>query len=181
MLEKRRVKVSIREITRDIRSGLTDLELMKKYDLHSTKALQDIFRKLLDATAIDKTEIEERLVDQGTAAGTSGPRKDLKPRKVPRRKPFGKLTIHDVHDLAEEYTVADLSEAGIKISGIECSVGQRKEFLVRCERIDEVKPFSFSADCKWVVKGVGGFELTDIDPRALMEFRKLMSLFTFEE
>ena len=181
MLGKRRVKVSIKEIISDIRSGLTNAELIEKYGLYSAKTLQSIFRKLLDAAAIDRAELGDRFIEPVCEGLTAGPGKEYKPRELPRRKPFGKLTIHDLHDLTEEYTVADVSEHGMKVCGLECCVGQKKDFLIRSDRLDEVKPFSFSANCKWVDRSVCGFEVTDIDPRSLMEFRKLISLFTFEE
>ena len=57
-MEKR--KITAREVLKDIRSGASDSELMKKYSL-SAQGLQSIFDKLLRAGVITKTEIEERV------------------------------------------------------------------------------------------------------------------------
>ncbi len=57
MSQKRKIKAS--EIVRDIRAGLTDFELMKKYQL-SSKGLKSVMEKLLQAKAITQAEFDWR-------------------------------------------------------------------------------------------------------------------------
>lgn len=52
-------KISARDAVRDIRSGMTDSQLMEKYRL-SAKGLQSLVLKLLQARAITAAEIEQR-------------------------------------------------------------------------------------------------------------------------
>ncbi len=54
---KHRIKAG--DAVRDIRSGMTDSQLMDKYGL-SAKGLQSLMRKLLEAKAITPAEIEQR-------------------------------------------------------------------------------------------------------------------------
>lgn len=52
-------RINARDAIRDIRSGMTDAELMEKYGL-SAKGLESLVRKLLEARAITPAEIEQR-------------------------------------------------------------------------------------------------------------------------
>lgn len=54
-----KVRISAEEAVKDIRDGLTDEELMTKYGL-SAKGLSSLFRKLVSAGEIDKSEVEAR-------------------------------------------------------------------------------------------------------------------------
>jgi len=53
------VEVRAGDAVRDIRSGLTDLELMEKYRL-TDKGLGSLFRKLVSAGLLKHSEIESR-------------------------------------------------------------------------------------------------------------------------
>jgi hypothetical protein len=57
MAAKRRISAA--EMVKDIRAGLTDLELMNKYNL-SPKGLQSAMRKLLEARFITQAEYDWR-------------------------------------------------------------------------------------------------------------------------
>jgi hypothetical protein len=52
-------KISARDAVRDIRSGMTDSQLMEKYGL-SAKGLQSLVLKLLEVQAIAPSEIDQR-------------------------------------------------------------------------------------------------------------------------
>jgi hypothetical protein len=58
MPAKREIKA--REIVQDIRSGLTDSDLMEKYNL-TDRLLQKVFNRLVDAKVISWSEIQERV------------------------------------------------------------------------------------------------------------------------
>lgn len=55
-------KINAGDAIRDIRSGMTDAQLMEKYRL-SAKGLQSLIKKLLEVKAITPEEIEERRAD----------------------------------------------------------------------------------------------------------------------
>ena len=52
-------KIKARDAVRDIRSGMTDSQLMEKYGL-SAKGLQSLVLKLLEVKAITPAEIDQR-------------------------------------------------------------------------------------------------------------------------
>jgi hypothetical protein len=54
--------INAKEIVNDIRSGMTDLQLMAKYTL-SERGLESVLRKLLEAKIITKAEVDWRPVD----------------------------------------------------------------------------------------------------------------------
>ena len=55
-----KVKVDARQTIIDIRAGLSDLAMMRKYRL-SSKGLQSLFKKLLQAGLISQSEIDDRM------------------------------------------------------------------------------------------------------------------------
>jgi len=57
-MEKR--KITAREVLRDIRSGLSDQDLMEKYTL-SAQGLQSVFHKLVSAGVISQPELDDRV------------------------------------------------------------------------------------------------------------------------
>ena len=57
MTTKRTIKA--KDIVNDIRSGMTNLQLMEKHNL-SSKGLQSIFTKLMDAKAVKDRELDGR-------------------------------------------------------------------------------------------------------------------------
>ncbi len=57
-MEKR--KITAREVLRDIRSGVNDQELMKKYSL-SAQGIQSVFNKMVSARVITQAELDDRI------------------------------------------------------------------------------------------------------------------------
>lgn len=55
-MEKPTVKVSAKEVLADIRAGMSDRDLMKKYGL-SEKGLQSLSKKLIDAGVLKQSEL----------------------------------------------------------------------------------------------------------------------------
>ncbi len=53
-------KITAREVLRDIRSGLSDPDLMEKYTL-SAQGLQSVFNKLVTARVITQAELDDRV------------------------------------------------------------------------------------------------------------------------
>jgi len=58
---KEKIRISSREAVRSIRSGMTDTDLMEKYDL-SARGLDGLFSKLVKAGKIDQADLDERKV-----------------------------------------------------------------------------------------------------------------------
>ena len=90
-------KIKARDVVQDIRSRMTDAQLMAKYGV-STKGLQSIFRQLLDTNTITQGELDAR----------HGPYKDtvilqrLKPPEMVRdiRSGMTDFQLMEKHDLS---------------------------------------------------------------------------------
>jgi hypothetical protein len=74
--EMAKKKIDGRELVKDVRARMTDLELMQKYKL-SPKGLDSVLKKLLEMKAITQAEYDWRPADyDDTAAITQLPKLD---------------------------------------------------------------------------------------------------------
>ena len=177
MPTKRSIKAN--EIVSDIRSEMNNRQLMYKYNVSLDK-LHNIFKQLLDAHAIDRSELEP-LISIPHLRINGGQR-----RRLHRSYVFVKLPIYDLENLINKGTVVDISEVGLQISGIPAKVGDTKELLVQADYFADVYPFIFESKCKWSSKAedgnlFSGFEITSIPEGALEELRKLTRMLTISE
>ena len=172
MSTKRTIKA--KEIVSDIRSGMTNRQLMDKYNISLDK-LHNIFKQLLDSHTLERTELEP-LISIPHLRINGGKR-----RRLHRSYVFVKLPIYDLENLINRGTVIDISEVGLQISGIPTKVGDTKELLVQADYFADVFPFVFESKCKWSSKAedgnlFSGFEITSITEGALEELRKITNL-----
>ena len=171
-------QINGKDIVEDLRSGNSDSELMEKYDL-SPNALQTIFQKLVACEAISKPELCDR----------SSLFRERADQISARRFPRADLTIHiPIYDLQDSATgiLRDISETGLRVAGIESSVGQLKTFQIPIDTFMQADPLLVVAECKWAkTKGknsrypVAGFEIMDLsenDRKSIREFIKLLLL-----
>lgn len=172
MSEKRKIKA--KEIVVDIKSGMSDEDLMEKYNV-SEKGLKSIFQKLIDAGSIEQSQLEERIPpDRLKTYGE-------KPRDLHRNYVFVKLPIYELENLLHEGQVVDITEGGLQILGIEAKVGEKKGFLIQADYFADVFPFSFEAECKWATQEKdgrwrAGFKILSISDTGLEELRKLIRM-----
>ncbi len=172
MSEKRKIKA--KEIIADIKSGMTDQDLMAKYNV-SQNALKSIFQKLMDAGSLRENELEERIPSDRLK--TYGE----KPRDLHRNYVFVKLPIYELENLLHEGEVVDITEGGIQVLGIESKVGEKKGFLIQADYFADVFPFSFEAECKWAAQEKdgrwrAGYKILSITDQGLEELRKLIRM-----
>lgn len=171
--------IRAKEIVSDIRAGMTNHQLMEKYQVSLDK-LQNIFKQLLDARAVERSEL-------GPLISVPHSRIDVrKRRKLHWHYVFVKLPIYDLENLLDKGTVIDISETGLQISGLPTEVGDTKEFLIQVDYFADVFPFILEAKCTWSSKAEEGplfscFQITSITEGALEELRKLTSMLTLSE
>jgi hypothetical protein len=172
------VRIKAKEIMNDIRSGMTDAQLMEKFD-RTSKGLKRIFRKLVQAKAVKHSELYEKspmyrdMVDQ------------ILSREFPRARVTVRLRIFDSESSDRGY-VRDLSEKGLRVAGFKVEVGDTKTFLLPADLLTETKTIRFEAACRWV-KTMGtdtkfimaGFEIINIsdqDQEDLLKFLRVLIL-----
>ena len=113
-------KISAKELVSDIKSGMTDAQLMAKHEL-TPKALEGLFSKLIQAGVLNAASIRERgVVKKGPTPGVFEGQADPKPAVSDEQRPTELLK-----------TIADEVKSGVHDSEImrrhELSPGKLKQ------------------------------------------------------
>jgi|SRR5271157_5578436 len=170
-------RIDTKELVTDIRSNLSDAELMEKYKL-SSRGLQRVFTKLVDSRAVMADDISGRSILHDDSVTLQKVRGSL------RALPILSIGIHDKNNPQIMGRIIDLSEVGVGVSGLEALVGEEKRLVVVSDEFLEFEPFSFEAKCRWSRMGdedkicTAGFEITDISEGAYIQLLELLQLMT---
>jgi hypothetical protein len=138
-----KLKIRAIEMVNDIRSGMTDPELMKKFNL-SPGSLQRVFRKLLEAEAISPDEIfwrppaTDEIVDFGAAY-----------RILDRYELDITLPVYELNNPDNKGMVKDICVNGVGIRGVEAVVNEIKIFVIPAEKLFGNERVEFDAICRW--------------------------------
>src|SRR5271157_133817 len=169
-------RINGRAILNDLRSGVADSELLVKYKL-SSKSLQTLFKKLVASKAISQAELYEMSPSYRERIDR------IRARVYPRADLTVRVPIYEIGSGARG-VLRDISETGLRVGGIESSVGQSKTFQIPIDMFIEAEPLLIIAQCKWAeIKGrqrrypVAGFEIMDLsetDSLVLRNFIKFM-------
>ncbi|MBI4963436.1 MAG: hypothetical protein HY913_09170 [Desulfomonile tiedjei] len=176
MALKRRIPA--KEVVTDIRSGMSNSDLMDKYQL-SMKGLMSVFTKLIEAEFCTKKELLFRMPPGDDTADLD------EMRDIARCYPVVRLPVIDLGDLRSEGYVRDLTEKGIQVAGVRAKVGDKKNFLIQADSFAAILPFTLEAHCRWVrtdsKSGItlSGYEIAGISETNLESLRKAVGVFTF--
>jgi len=162
------------DVGSDVRSGMTADEVMKKYGV-SLNTLRNILARIVHAKLLDKADVQRLLpdlVDENLFRER---------RKHPRYYVYIPLPVYDVGNLLEEGQVVDISEGGLRISGIHFTKGENKELLIQPRSYWNVFPFIFEAECRWSSETesgepVAGFAFTNITESGLAQVKKIIGM-----
>ncbi|MGO9572380.1 MAG: PilZ domain-containing protein [Desulfomonilaceae bacterium] len=153
--------VSAKEILTDIKTGMDNSALMQKYGL-SEKGLQSLFKKLVTLKAISHSELYERSKSYRERID------HIRKRKFLRAELTIRLPIYELES-GDKGILRDISENGLRVAGIEATVGQAKTFQIPVDMYVESDPLLVLAECKWVEIRhggkeyfVAGFEIMDL-------------------
>jgi PilZ domain len=154
--------------------------LQAKYQL-SGKGLQSIFEKLVARDAISHSELCER---SSLYKGTTDLARVRRFRRVDLNVP---VAIYDVN-ASSTGILRDISEKGLRVAGIESSVGQVKTLQIPIDMFMKADPLLVIAECKWIeTKGktkrypVAGFEIMDLSERDRKTLRDFMGVLVLGE
>ncbi len=172
MSDKKRIKAG--EFINDIRMGKRISELMQKYGL-SPKTIHQVFRKLVEADLLSKRELDDREMLYKGAANIVGV------RKSPRKRLDPPLPVFDSIEPFSDLLVLDVSETGIRVEGVNATVGEEKTFKIKPRGSEDRATLVFTAKCRWVKKpehakgrSVAGFEIIDISGYDAEVLQKLL-------
>lgn len=162
----------------DVRSGMSDSDLMKKYML-SSEGLRRAFRSLLDARAISPDDI------YGPSSSHHDTVSVENKREVPRCHFAMEVIIYEVRHPEIKGLLNNVAEKGIAITGIEAQIGGTKTFIIPAVNFVQIDPIRFDAECKWAGKDSitgewnSGFEITNISKTCLGDLKKLVQSASF--
>jgi hypothetical protein len=170
-------EIIAKDFVNDLRSGMNDSELRGKYNL-SAQGLQSAFKKLLEVKAVRTSEVFGRvsLEDDTVAIATT--------RLLPRDElefPFPIYLCEGTRPTVKG-VIKDITEKGLKLSGIEAKLDEVKTFAIPSDKFSQVDPFAFRAICRWVDEdGCTGFQIVQISERGTGELQKLIRFLTLKD
>lgn len=133
-------RISVKELVRDIRRGITDSDLISKYHLSSDQ-LRNVFKKLIDAGVLKHSDLNARTSLHGEPDAAD------QYRELERVEISLTVPVFDADDLLVEGVLSDATEKGVKITGVEAEVDEIRTFLIEADDFPEVEPFEFDARC----------------------------------
>jgi len=171
MASKPKIKINAGDIVRDVRSGMTDSELIEKYHL-SSRGLQSAFLKLVAGGFLHPDELENRVPWYDDTADI----RDL--RQLPRESAAIPVAVCEQGNPSNRGVVRNFTSRGLGTRGLQAAVNEPKELVILGDDFGEVEPFEFRATCRWLkhdgAEWVAGFEITDIHEEGMAELRKFL-------
>ncbi len=166
-------KISQSEIVHDIYSGMSEAQLMEKYEL-SSWGIQKVFSKLLRVGAITW----EAMAVISPDSDDSVTLRDM--RQCQRYYPSVSMVVYEREKPTIKGRVLDISEKGLGIIGIPSEVDDLKNLKVVPDGLTVFEPFTFQAGCRWFNKGdlditcTAGFAITHIEESDFAQLRDLL-------
>lgn len=170
--------INAAKIASDIRSGMSDEELMKNYDL-SAAGLSRVFEELVRVG-----EALPRRFGESEPSLSESVYRD--PRELGRLSARHKVDflLPAIDEANEERvgTIQDISHGGLGVRGIEARVGETKTIVIPADEFFNLKRLRFVATCRWAAKDpsdsepIAGFELVGLSRQDVRNLRELINL-----
>jgi len=169
-----RLNISAKDIVADIRSGMTNAELMTRYNV-TAEGLESAFKQLLDGKVITTAEFDWRPTEYYDTVVIENV------RRLPRIDLAFKVPVMDRENPGSVGTVRDISEQGLQTQGIKAEIGEIKNLVIVADQLARVGPLSFFAECRWAKTGrdndcIAGFLIKKISKESLQSLRDLLRL-----
>jgi two-component system, cell cycle sensor histidine kinase and response regulator CckA len=172
-------KIKAGDIAKDLRSGLSDAELMTKYQL-SIKGLLNLYKSALDARIIVASELQSRFASCESLIALE----DC--RSLPRLTVRKSIEIYEYEKPETRGFVADVTEKGLRVEALECRTGEIRTFVVPAHETLGVRRLAVEAKCRWHEapdsgSPSAGFEITKVLKGDLREFVERVKSILVEE
>lgn len=177
MLAERKIKAG--DIVRDIRSRMSDADLMEKYQL-SAAGLQSLFKQILAGGVMQPFEIYGRAPSYDHAVILENN------RDLPRTTVFFHLPIMRKARADVTGRVQDITEQGLRASGIQADEGETVTLVIPAQDVFMVDTVELEAVCRWTRSDetgapVAGFEISRINRGDLPNLIALLKSLPFED
>lgn len=175
--------INTKKVAADVRSGLTDEQLMKKYSL-TPKGLSMVLNKLVEIQIISFEDLQRREPDFENGEVYSPP-SDF--RKFERDEVDFPLPVYERENPQARGFVLNISEHGMGVRGIRSGVHETKTYVIRADEVFQVEPIVCEATCRWIAPAredrscVGGYEVVAFLSGDFKTVQHLMRALTLEE
>jgi PilZ domain len=167
-------KVNLLQIVADIRAGMTNVDIMEKYNL-SEEMLRQVSKKLLDARM-------NRSADDGPETTIEERQDFLATGEFVRHEVDLDVPIYEAGRPENQGVVRDISEEGVGVAGIEAKVGDLKTLVILGDEFGEFSSLEFQAYCRWSYADAAdgtcltGFAISKISKNDFQQLEKLVRL-----
>jgi hypothetical protein len=168
-------KINLLAVLADIRAGMSQSDLLKKYDI-SESVFRQLGKKLLAAQGIRlATDAETVIMDPVEFPATSELVRheidfDLPAYEADRPETFG--------------MVREVCEESMSVAGIVAAVGDTKTIVVLGDELGQFSSFEFDGSCLWSFEDaedgtcLAGFAISKISKADAQELQKLLRVLT---
>lgn len=176
--QKSKRKINLKKLAADIKAGMVDNDLLKKYELTHAD-LDVLFRQLLDGKLVTKGELYGRasLFPQTVAFSV-----DEIAHESAHYLAFP-LPVYSETEPEVIGRVRELSEFEMGVVGLNAAQDRTYRLVILPEKFVKMKPLKLNAICTWVRSDKGGqyagFELSDAGEDIRRQIRRLVEMLTF--
>jgi hypothetical protein len=140
-------KIPVREFLADFRAGMTDTEMIDKYQI-SPHQLRSIFKRLLDRQVIDPIAFEAWQI-----FGNNDVPLDI--RRYPRIALESRPPVYDAANPENRGVIIDVSAHGLGVEGLRARFDEMMTLIVPSTEVTPFGPIAFDARCRWMRANVG--------------------------
>lgn len=174
MRPKREIRLG--RLVTDIRSGLSDSDLRRKYKL-SSRGLQSAFKKLAESGAVRAFGPDQMTNPEEYWTVIENM------RQYPRLRPHFSIPVIDGEDHKNRGILRDVTIRGVGTSDVRSRHDEVKTLIIPQDELGEYGSFSFEAQCRWCEPRpdghhMAGFEITHISQGCLNELQCLIRVYT---
>lgn len=175
-------QIDSRDMIDDVRSGMSDSELMTKYAL-SSEGLRTAVQKMIESNVITVDDLSDSSPPQHDTVFVENM------REAPRYHLAVDVVIYGLKNPEIRGSLVNVGENGLGIRGIESRVGETKTFIIPTSgfslAFSPIDPVRFDAKCKWAKRDPitrqwhAGFEITDISTKCRDDLERLIQSASF--
>lgn len=168
----------LQAILDDIGVGMTDTELMEKYQLRPA-GLCRVMEDLLASRGVGSQDL------QISPLRANGGTKRTESRNASRNFPVVLVSACEAGQGDTAYQLNDITHEGVGISGITAHIGEIKTIVVLGDEFGLVDPFEFQAECRWTGTQephgdpCAGFRITKISDQDYGFLEEFIGHYTF--
>lgn len=170
-----------KDILRDLRSGMSDRELMQEYRL-TPRGLGSLLRDLVDAKAISVSELLQR-----SAVPDEVPELLAEFRVLPRNHVGFPLPVYEAQHPELWGFVCDITVDGVGIKGLPAHIDEIKTFVIPADEFFQISPIVFQGLCCWSEESTeesgntAGFRVVEILKGSMRELQKVIQALSIVE